>query len=57
MKTKKIFVRGRKRHGPWVLSVICETYICVHNYLELSNILPNLSFAASETHHALLIKV
>ena len=31
------------------MSAISETYNCIHNILELEDILPNVSFPASET--------
>ena len=34
---------------PWPMSAIFETYNRTHNILELVDILPNVSFAISET--------
>ena len=33
---------------PWPMKAICETYNRTHNILELEDVLPNLSFTASE---------
>ena len=34
---------------PWPMSAISETYNRTHNILELEDVLPNVSFTASET--------
>ena len=34
---------------PWPMSAISETYNCTRNILELEDVLPNVSFTASET--------
>ena len=51
---KKLSVHGLKYilfelKLPWPMSTISETYNCTHNILELEDVLPNVSFTASET--------
>ena len=36
---------------PWPMSAISEIYNRTHDILELEDVLPNVSFTASETEH------